>query len=151
MAKRLTATTLENLKAKPNGKGVIVRAEYPDERCPGLYLVVQPNGAKSWAVRFRSPVERDKSGTRKAKKLTLGPLANAAAKGAPKAEAKIGNPLTLTDARALATASFQKIDAGFDPTHERRAERSKHKENAAAKDSVEDLFTRFMDRWKSVV
>jgi integrase len=29
------------------------RTEYPDAGCPGLYLVVQSSGTKSWAVRFR--------------------------------------------------------------------------------------------------
>ena len=29
------------------------RAEYADAGCPGLYLVVQPSGTKSWAVRYR--------------------------------------------------------------------------------------------------
>jgi integrase len=29
------------------------RAEYPDAGCPGLYLIVQPSGTRSWAVRFR--------------------------------------------------------------------------------------------------
>jgi integrase len=30
-----------------------VRAEYPDAGCPGLYLIVQPSGTRSWAFRFR--------------------------------------------------------------------------------------------------
>ena len=75
---KLTATTVEQLRA---GKD---RRELADSGCPGLYLIIQPNGTKSWAVRFRSPIERDKNGNRKAKKLTLGALAigKSEAKGA---------------------------------------------------------------------
>jgi integrase len=29
------------------------RTEYPDAGCPGLYLIVQPSGTRSWAFRFR--------------------------------------------------------------------------------------------------
>jgi hypothetical protein len=40
MAKRLTALSIENLKAGA------VRRKIPDGK--GLYLVLQPSGAKSW-------------------------------------------------------------------------------------------------------
>jgi hypothetical protein len=40
------------------------RREVPDGRIGGLYLVLQPSGAKSWAVRYRF--------SRAPKKLTLG-------------------------------------------------------------------------------
>jgi hypothetical protein len=33
--------------------GELTRTELPDRGCKGLYLVVQPGGAKSWAVRYR--------------------------------------------------------------------------------------------------
>ena len=39
------------------------RVEIPDAVLPGLYLVVQPTGAKSWAVRYRMG--------RRTRKLTL--------------------------------------------------------------------------------
>ncbi len=44
----LTVRTLETIK--PGA----ARREIPDTVCPGLYLVVQPSGAKSWAVRYRA-------------------------------------------------------------------------------------------------
>ena len=47
MTRVLTARTVETIKAGPK------RREIADELLPGLYLVVQPTGAKSWAVRYR--------------------------------------------------------------------------------------------------
>jgi Arm DNA-binding domain len=47
MAKVLTAAAVEKIKPKA------ARQEIPDARMQGLYLVVQPSGAKSWAVRYR--------------------------------------------------------------------------------------------------
>jgi integrase len=44
---RLTAKGIE--AAAPAAK----RREIPDALLPGLYLIVQPSGAKSWAVRYR--------------------------------------------------------------------------------------------------
>ena len=68
MAKKLTPITVAN--AKPRDK----RVEIPDGGCGGLYLVIQPNGHRSWAVRYRFKG--------KPRKLTLGtvdavPLAEA--------------------------------------------------------------------------
>jgi integrase len=47
VAQVLTARTVETIKAGPK------RREIADKLLPGLYLVVQPTGAKSWAVRYR--------------------------------------------------------------------------------------------------
>lgn len=58
MAKALTTKSI--VAAKP----VDSRREIPDPALSGLYLVVQPSGVKSWALRYRY------SG--KPKKLTLG-------------------------------------------------------------------------------
>ncbi|MDE3176804.1 MAG: integrase family protein [Pseudomonadota bacterium] len=43
---------LTDLKIRNEGKGAS-RREIPDGKIAGLYLVVQPTGAKSWAVRYR--------------------------------------------------------------------------------------------------
>ena len=48
MARALTAKTVESIRPGDT------RCEIPDAILPGLYLVVQPSGAKSWAVRYRS-------------------------------------------------------------------------------------------------
>jgi hypothetical protein len=47
MAHALTARTIETIKPGP------ARREIPDRHLPGLYLVLQPSGARSWAVRYR--------------------------------------------------------------------------------------------------
>src|SRR5258708_39498164 len=46
MAKRLTAKSVENIKPGP------ARREISDNGT-GLYLIVQPSGVKSWALRYR--------------------------------------------------------------------------------------------------
>src|SRR5260370_38235901 len=60
MAKNLTAIGVAN--ARPGAK----RREIPDGGCRSLYLIIQPSGVKSWAVRFRYRGA--------ARKLTLGPF-----------------------------------------------------------------------------
>ncbi|TXN27128.1 site-specific integrase [Methylobacterium sp. WL19] len=47
-AKVLTVQSVERYKPVPSR-----RLEIPDATLPGFYLVVQPSGAKSWAVRYR--------------------------------------------------------------------------------------------------
>jgi hypothetical protein len=47
MGKVITHRFVESVRPKA------ARTEYPDSGCPGLYLVVQPSGTRSWAVRFR--------------------------------------------------------------------------------------------------
>jgi integrase len=134
MATTLTAVTVR--QAKANGK----RREIPDRGCPGLFLVIQPSDEKSWAVRYRSPIERDGHGNRKPKKLTLGPLAGdgEACDGDP----KIGYPLTLADARALAISELRKVRKGIDPACDLRAE--KQAARAAPSHLVDDVFGQFM-------
>src|SRR3954470_18157689 len=44
----LTAQSVLRIKPDPHK-----RLEIPDALMPGLYLVVQPSGVKSWAVRYR--------------------------------------------------------------------------------------------------
>jgi hypothetical protein len=47
MAKQLTAAAVK--KYRP-AKG---RREIPDGGCPGLYVVIQAGGYRSWVMRFR--------------------------------------------------------------------------------------------------
>ena len=84
---RLTNATVRNLKASRK------RREIPDAGSPGLYLLIQKSGTKSWAMRYRSPHGR-------ATKLTLGPL-DLSGRQADEAPV-IGQPLTLVAARRLA-------------------------------------------------
>jgi integrase len=114
MAKVLKALTVQNDKPASQG-GVKVRTEIPDGGCKGLYLVVQPSGARSWAVRYRYAGQP--------RKLTLG-AAIALAPGEPDP----GNgALTLASARKAATDALHRLAMGFDPAFEKLA---KEKEKA---------------------
>ncbi len=88
----LTARRVDRIKPDPSR-----RLEIPDGLVPGLYLVVQPSGAKSWALRTRV------NGS--TAKITLGKLA----------------VLPLAKARDKARAAIEKVQAGTDPREERRA------------------------------
>lgn len=48
MTRALTQAAVEKLRPHPSK-----RLEVPDALLPGLYLIVQPSDAKSWAVRYR--------------------------------------------------------------------------------------------------
>jgi integrase len=91
-AKVLTARSVETAKPKlQNGKPV--RTEIPDAGSPGLYLVVQATGTRSWALRYRNQG--------KPAKLTLG---NAGAGG-----------LTLAAARVAAAKARHQLEQGAVP------------------------------------
>ena len=62
----LTTRFVEAARPKRSSVGDAVRAEYPDAACPGLHLVVQPTGTRSWVYRFRRRTDR------KSVKLTIG-------------------------------------------------------------------------------
>jgi len=90
MAKRgLTAISVAQIKPREK------RFEVPDGGCAGLYLQVQPSGAKRWAVRSRLDG--------KPTKFTL-------AAG-----------LGLKAARAAATELLHKVEQGIDPRAEKQA------------------------------
>jgi integrase len=98
LAKTLTAAAVAKLL--PGHK----RLEVPDAGCPGLRLVIQPSGAKSWALRFRRPDGRTG-------KLTVGrfdPL------GELEGEPVVGGPLTLAAARRLASDIMRQRALGKD-------------------------------------
>lgn len=99
MAKKLTATTVAHLKADPSK-----RLEVPDAGAPGLYLVIQPSGARSWAFRYRF--------ADKPKKLTLGTVND---RDAAAEVPIIGGHLTLGDARRIASDCRHQLALGKDP------------------------------------
>lgn len=90
MAKALTSIAVE--KAKPTGK----RLEVPDAACPGLYLIIQPGGAKGWAFRYRFDGRPSK--------LALGSFPT----------------MALAEARRAASEARDKLDQGADPAAEKR-------------------------------
>ena len=144
MQKPLTATAVAKLKP---GKS---RIEIPDGACPGLYLVVQPSGAKSWALRFRRP-----SG--KPAKLVLGSVYVAASKE-PETPPAIGGHLTLAAAHRLVAELRHRIAQGRDPAAAYLAEKERTRagaiENAentfaaAAKNFIEQHARKRVRRWK---
>ena len=86
MARALTVKAVEAMKADP-----AKRQEVPDPALSGLYLVIQPSGAKSCALRYRYGG--------KPKKLTLGkwPV------------------MGVADARAAASDAIDAVEHGTDP------------------------------------
>jgi integrase len=99
---KLTELTVKNAKAGA------ARREIPDAVCPGLYLVVQPSGAKSWTTRYRY--------AGKPRKLTHGPVSDA---------------LGLVEARELSRAATRAVAAGRDPGAEKIEARRKAADEAA--------------------
>jgi integrase len=115
MAKILTTKAVEN--ARPSD----ARQEIPDGGCRGLYLIVQPSGARSWAVRYRyrgAPA-----------KLTLGyfPI------------------ISLAEARKLASAALHEVATGGDPAADKR--RSKVEATERSPDTVKRLAVQFIEQY----
>jgi integrase len=96
----LTVRAVKAAQPKLSRTGQLVRAEYPDAACPGLYLLVEPTGARSWALRYRRPSDR------KTAKLTLGKATE--------------DGLTLAAARHAAAAARLRLERGEDPSGRRQ-------------------------------
>jgi integrase len=115
MKKNLTVAVIERIKP------ALQRQEIADSGAKGLYLIVQPSGSKSWAMRFRKP---DGNAT----KLTLGSFnPGKAARGAP----VIGGPLTLAEARSLSADINRMRASGTDVVSNAKAEKHRHRRIAA--------------------
>lgn len=118
MAKALTTKAVD--AAKPDTDK---RREVADAALPGLYLVIQPSGAKSWALRYRfggKPV-----------KLTLGrwPV------------------MGLAEARAAASEALDKIDHGKNPSAEKKATKAaKLEAQLSDRDKIKTLIGQFDSR-----
>ena len=102
---------LTDLAARNEAKGP-TRREIPDGKIAGLYLVVQPSGAKSWAYRYRA------AGL--PRKYTIGPFP------------EIG----LATARNLAQRAAGDAAQGLDPAAKKKADRAAAKAAAAAIDDL---------------
>lgn len=116
MSKPLTVKTLENIRP------VAVRREIPDGHMPGLYFVVQPSGAVSWAVRYR---HRGRS-----RKLTLGAYP----------------ALRLSEARDRAGEALRAVAQGRDPQSEKREMSRQRREGPPAGDLMPDVLELFLAR-----
>jgi integrase len=142
MTKALTAAAVAKYRA---GKH---RREITDGTS-GLRLVVQPSGAKSWAMRFRRP-----SG--KTAKLTLGTVDDNGGEDA--GEPVLGGHLSLAAARRLAAEARRQLALGRDPAAAHLAEKERIRAAAiesgantfatAARDFIEQHASKKVRRWK---
>ena len=131
--RRLTQLSIENMRPDPTR-----RVEVPDGN--GLYLVVQPSGARSWAYRYRRP------GGGKPAKLTLGTFRTLRQdESEPAARPTIGEPLTLKQARWLAGQVGHGVAVGEDPAAERKRAKTEDRE-AGDRDHVDVVARRFLER-----
>jgi integrase len=147
MATKLTNAAVR--KFKPGKQ----RREILDALCKGLYVVIEPSGYKSWAMRFRRP-----SGV--FAKLHLGPVDFSGKE--PKDAPVRGAPLTLSGARALAAEVHRQRqrdrerDVAADYVAERRRQRAVSAANlknifgAAARDFVEQYAANKIRRWPEI-
>jgi integrase len=143
MAKQLTAAAVKKYRS---GR---VRREIPDGGCPGLYVVIQASGHRSWAMRFRRP-----SG--KSAKLTLGPVDLSGKES--ESDPVFGMPLTLASARRLAADIHRQRAMGRDAVADyeasKRRQRSEQETRAkstfatAARDFIEGHAKRKTRRWQ---
>jgi integrase len=105
----LTARTIETIKPGSD------RQEIADRHLPSLYLVVQPSGHKSWAVRYRSQG--------RPRKYTIGSYP----------------ALDLKTARKLASQALRAVAEGRDPGEEKTQARR------PVPDTVEAVAERFLE------
>lgn len=122
MAKALTTKAIE--AAKPDDS----RREIPDPALSGLYLVIQPSGVKSWALRYRY--------AGKPKKLTLGrwPV------------------MGLADARAAATDAIEAVEHGNDPSAaKKRTKAARMEAQLSERDKIKTLVGQFGKRHLSTL
>ena len=116
MGKALTALAVEKMQPGPS------RREVPDGLVSGLYLVVQPSGARSWAVRYR-------------------------AGGAPKKHTLGAYPgIDLKNARELAQRALVDVAKGQDPAATKKAARAAE-DAPAARDLMEKVVDTFVTRY----
>ena len=123
----------------------------PDGGCPGLNLIIQPSGAKSWALRFRRPDGRPA-------KLTLGSVFDSDKQAEPSTAPTIGGHLTLAAARRLVGELRHEIAQGRDPAaghlaDKRRrtvvaAQNASNTFAAAARDYIEHYAQPRVRRWR---
>jgi Arm domain-containing DNA-binding protein/integrase-like protein len=118
MAKDLTALAIANLlKAPPRS-----RREVADGKVRGLFLVLQPTGKASWALRYRFD--------RTSRKLTLGPYPD----------------MDLRAAREAAGAALSKLAQDINPAVLKQATKAAAR-LPAERELVENVVARFVERY----
>jgi integrase len=127
-AKVFTVPFIDNSKPSRDSGGNAVRTEYPDARQPGLYLIVQPNGKKSWAVRYRfAGIPR---------KHTIGSYPG----------------VKLESARQIASKALTAVAEGRDPGIEKQKAKDEQKraileEKRGQRDLFENVCREFIERY----
>jgi len=119
MTKALTVKRIESAQARST------RQEIPDGLLVGLYLVVQPTGAKSFAVRYRYAGQP--------RKLTLGAFP----------------AITLEAAREIGGKALRAAAGGRDPATEKKSAKGDAKKAEAARnrrDLFENVAREFIER-----
>jgi len=136
LARALTVRTIETLKP------VKERREIPDAYLPGLYLIVQPSGAKAWAVRYRHG--------RRPRKHTLGgypaiDLKSARELGAKALRIAEGRDPGQEKAQGRSTRvdSIESVTAQFIERHCNRSNRPR-----TAKETQRLLQSHVLPRWR---
>jgi integrase len=114
------------------------RLELPDLGAQGLYVCVQPSGAKSFAMRFRRPDGRNA-------RLVLGNFDPTPRDPHPKDKLQIGASLTLVEARMLASRVHLERANGADVISDRKADKIKQRLQIAA--DQENDFTALARRY----
>ena len=107
--------------------------------CPGLYLVVQTSGAKSWAVRYRY--------NGKPRKHTLGPYPKiklAETDDERKARLAKDPKSDPPDARGLARLALAAVATGKDPQTDKVEARRREASGVAAADLFETVWAAYM-------
>ncbi|MCF8512688.1 MAG: integrase arm-type DNA-binding domain-containing protein [Rhodobacteraceae bacterium] len=122
---KLTAKSVENWPHDPAR-----RMEVPDAAMPGLYLIVQHTGAKSWALRYRHGG--------KPRKMTLGPYP----------------AFSLASARDEAAKALRMLETGTDPAEERKVKaateiEAKRAAESDVRDKVSNVAADFIKRHAS--
>jgi integrase len=115
---KLTAIAVE--KARSDGN----RREIPDGLLRGLYLIVQPSGMRSWAVRYRSPVDQ------RTRKYTIGKYP----------------AIDLATARELGSLALRAVAEGRDPGAEKIHARVEARRGNGAAATVSQHFDKFLER-----
>jgi len=130
---KLTAVVVD--KIKPAAE----RTEIADDNSVGLRLIIQPSGAKSWAMRFRKP-------NGKPAKVTLGSVNfGKPASGEP----VLGGPLTLAEARSLAADINRQRAKGHDVAAATKEEKERRRRAAAGQtDTFAEVTLAFIEGHK---
>jgi integrase len=134
---RLTVRSVETIR--PSAE----RREIPDGIMPGLYLIVQPSGAKSWAVRYRHQGQPPKhtigsfpTVDLKTARLLGGKALRAAAEGRDPGREKM-------QSRAAKADSIDRVVEDFLERHVRRSNRPR-----SAQETERLLRLHVLPRWR---